>query len=56
MEHGVYKELLKMVPGLEDRIVDPEELESVADHVSVFFPMVYNVFFIFLLLLGYPAT
>lgn len=36
LEHSVFKELLKMVPGLEDRIQDFDELETVADHVSVF--------------------
>lgn len=32
--HSVYRELLRMVPGLEDRIQDFDELEVVADHVS----------------------
>ncbi|KZP06421.1 hypothetical protein FIBSPDRAFT_966463 [Athelia psychrophila] len=32
-EHSVFRELLKMVPGLEDRIQDFDELEIVADHL-----------------------
>ena len=33
MEHAVYAELLRMVPGLEERITDSSELEIVADFV-----------------------
>lgn len=33
-EHIIYKELLKMVPGLEERIMEDGELDIVADHVS----------------------
>lgn len=35
LEHAVFKELLRMVPGLEERIQDVAELEIVADSVSV---------------------
>lgn len=32
-EHAIYRELLRMVPGLEERIMEPGELEVVAEHV-----------------------
>lgn len=36
MEHSVYTELLRMVPGLEERITDASELEAAADFVRRF--------------------